>query len=575
VLEFIPRPEQDELLYSMVARGVEMAGRSAAPQMLAACTGSASGMVGVDLPCGIDRLLAALPDGGVVDGGGGRYVDCHTMYPYMLRFGEPLTRARVHAAMLHKAARRPAKLGLMAWAFPSPPCLRACTACIRADTAQVGMPWWRRVHQLPGVYVCPIHGMPLSRTTVPRLGMRGARGLIALDSTLVCKPDVHPRSTARRAMFVSYAAASARLLDPDCSLQADPATLGGRLRELLVDFRWRRAPSLLDVAGLTRAFMSHPGIRPMLRAMQVEMTDEQLGTALNRLLYGHGTASHPLLVLIILQLTGDRLQDLEVVPDRRPAPSAVQARCEQPMCRVTGPIRVTPSPAARRPMATSGCALEGSPDVGCNNGLSPAGSPGSTEWDRSLIDLLSGGASVRAAARELGVAPVSVQRHARRLDVWRSKWVDRPKLQLRAADRPRVLLERHRAAWLLYRQSAHRTIKDLPRHAFNAYRYLMTHDRLWLTDNLPLCRPAVQARVDWAARDKEMCGKARALIACGIGSGGLGVLSPSSVGRALGAYSVVMANKERLPGLYELIRESRQSAAEVGTGSIISGGLRG
>ncbi len=102
--------------------------------------------------------------------------------------------------------------------------------------------------------------------------------------------------------------------------------------------------------------------------------------------------------------------------------------------------------------------------------------------------MLAGGASVRAVARHLGIAPTSVQRHARRLGAWRPEWLDRPKLQSRGEERPRILLERHRAAWLLYRQGPHLTAKDLPVAAFNAYRYLLAHDREWLAENAPLGR---------------------------------------------------------------------------------------
>jgi hypothetical protein len=35
-----------------------------------------------------------------------------------------------------------------------------CNQCVERDTETYGESYWHRVHQLPGVYVCPIHGIP-------------------------------------------------------------------------------------------------------------------------------------------------------------------------------------------------------------------------------------------------------------------------------------------------------------------------------------------------------------------------------------------------------------------------------
>ena len=52
---------------------------------------------------------------------------------------------------------------------------------------------------------------------------------------------------------------------------------------------------------------------------------------------------------------------------------------------------------------------------------------------------------MRAAGRALGMAPMTVMRHARRLGLWREEWKDRPKLRPRKEMLPDRLLERHRA----------------------------------------------------------------------------------------------------------------------------------
>ena len=38
--------------------------------------------------------------------------------------------------------------------------LAYCTECVEHDTEVYGEPYWHRLHQLPGVYICPVHGVP-------------------------------------------------------------------------------------------------------------------------------------------------------------------------------------------------------------------------------------------------------------------------------------------------------------------------------------------------------------------------------------------------------------------------------
>ena len=38
--------------------------------------------------------------------------------------------------------------------------LAYCNQCVKRDTEIYGEPYWHRVHQLLGVYICPIHSVP-------------------------------------------------------------------------------------------------------------------------------------------------------------------------------------------------------------------------------------------------------------------------------------------------------------------------------------------------------------------------------------------------------------------------------
>lgn len=490
-----PRPGDDELLYSVIARYGAMAGNGVGGQLIQEFFDTSVGIAAVDLPCRIDMFASRIPRG--TAWGRDRLIDGHTLFPYQLRFAPPAVAAAVRGYMAGGEGRRPARLGVMSAAFPTSERLMLCPACAREDAAGsgFGIANWRRVHQLPGVLVCPRHGRPLYESEVARIDRRGKGALIPLTRAVrdASRPLALPRGTTGK--LLTFAVASERLLSGGTN-PCDTAALQARLKGLLPGYRWSRAPSLLHIEALVGDFLRHPGIRSLMSAIDLAWTDGQVATALNRLLYRETAAKHPLMVLMVLELAGATMDDLAgadaVPPPARPTPGRVKATirhdlsCGNPACgrfageivgadAGTSPVRAECTACgyvyaldSRRPGGT--CTLE-------TGAL----------WDGLLVRTLSGGdIGVRAAGRALGVAPTTVMRHARRLGLWQEEWKDRPKLRLRRETLAQRLLERHRAGWLAFRAAGVAVpTKTMPREAFNAYRYLIRKDRGWLRTNSP------------------------------------------------------------------------------------------
>ena len=53
------------------------------------------------------------------------------------------------------------RLGLLTSGLGAAHPLKSCPECMQADLEGHGWAYWRRAHQLPGVWVCPSHGIPL------------------------------------------------------------------------------------------------------------------------------------------------------------------------------------------------------------------------------------------------------------------------------------------------------------------------------------------------------------------------------------------------------------------------------
>ena len=444
MLGFLPTPGADELLYSIVARYGAMTGRRVGSQLILDFFGTPVGVTAVDLPNHIDSMVARLPPGCVLDRD--RLIEGHTLFPYELRFAPAPVTDAVRAYMAGDSRRRTARIGVMSTAFPPRERMMACKACAREDAKGTGIATWRRVHQLPGVLVCPRHGTVLAETAVARLDRRGRGALVPLTAEVwkAARPLKVPRGT--RDDLHRFALGGKRLLQQDYQ-PCKVGTVSRRLRELLAGYRWSRAPSLLHTSAIAEEFGSHPSVRRLMSAIEVNWSDATTATAMNRLLYRDEAPKHPLMVLMTLELAGASLDDLfrpeapEVqVPERLTSSARVSTEvshelpCGNPACRrfagrLPGALADVRRPAARIRAACLDCGYVYAWDDRRPGAICVVET--GALWDEMLASVMVQGLGTRAAGRALGVSPTTVMRHARRLGLWREGWKDRPKVQLR------------------------------------------------------------------------------------------------------------------------------------------------
>lgn len=156
MLAAFPTPFPDETLYSIVARygrrfsqqkrllSLDLFGTFNRPQRFR--------LLGK-----LDTLEAAIPDrfGMSVD----RLIDDHTLFPYYAPFVPPRIYERLRDAMRTTPYRfnsedfRPFICQLSC----GPKWLRYCPTCASEDRATYGERYWHRLHQAPGVAICPRH----------------------------------------------------------------------------------------------------------------------------------------------------------------------------------------------------------------------------------------------------------------------------------------------------------------------------------------------------------------------------------------------------------------------------------
>lgn len=443
ILPYFPAPYPDELLYSLLARYHRHTCSTSPKQTLEDLFGSRNVRATVDLPGHLAALSSHLPPDRRLTPE--RLAAEFTLFPYYVAFQPPMVVASVHSALIGgRAGSIHMHLGITASTVAAPTALRYCPTCHTEALTRWGERFWRRAHQLPGVVVCPDHGVPLvDSSVVPGLGHQ--HEFIAADEQTCRSKFASPACVDHGGcgtILVEIAMRSAVLLNRQPQ-GVDPADLTAQYRNAMIDRQLASASGRVDQRRLHATFVA---VFASTHSMLPELQDTAWLTSIVR---KHGHAFHPL-HHILFSLLLDRCT---------PLPEIVR-------------------PTLRRIVAT-------------------------TEFKNRLRDLVSQGAGLRATARALAVDTNTIRLHVAKLSL-DTPW--RPLARSRAApkDDPRPSI---RERWLeLQRQEPQLGRKGLARQLPAEHIWLYRHDRVWLDVHSPatLTRSLPAIRVDWAAVDHNL-----------------------------------------------------------------------
>ncbi len=167
MLSFFPTPYPDELLYSILARYHIRSGNKLFSQTNIEIFNYCSHQSYKNsLPNNLNYLVNNLPvtSKQSVD----NFISNHTLYPFYIAFltaheawvVKDLMREKLNDSLFNaaKIARTHTE--------DSRKFFRFCSLCLEEDTQKYGEAYWHRIHQTPGVLVCPIHATALQDSLV-------------------------------------------------------------------------------------------------------------------------------------------------------------------------------------------------------------------------------------------------------------------------------------------------------------------------------------------------------------------------------------------------------------------------
>ncbi|SEF02858.1 TnsD family Tn7-like transposition protein [Pseudomonas migulae] len=153
---FFPAVFPDETLHSVLSRYARLCGLRSCGAVFDGAQSANFFSQNVAFPCRLAELAEALPSGTGLSLA--EVIKRHTLLPYYEPF---LTQQQVDDANTLMAGNGEGlmlRLGLIASRLEFASRVRFCFDCIDQDMACVGVAYWHRVHQLPGVLICPHHG---------------------------------------------------------------------------------------------------------------------------------------------------------------------------------------------------------------------------------------------------------------------------------------------------------------------------------------------------------------------------------------------------------------------------------
>ncbi|MBX8473735.1 TnsD family transposase [Pseudomonas cichorii] len=429
---FFPTAFPDETLHSVLSRYARLCGGGSRKAAFAGELAANSFTQNVVFPSRLGDLVESLPSG--TDLTVARIINRHTVLPYYSPFLTIDQLQDAQASMAGDGGGLMLKLGINASRIEYASRVRFCPECLSEDISRGGAAYWHRVHQLPGVLVCPHHGQ-LLKFLDPGWCSRNSRQLNLPNDDCVQTHSVQiDVSAAVVSKLHQIALSSLQLL----SLELSPLPASA-LRACLLKGAIRLdlafgAKSRLGLGGLgahmTRFFDALPDAweYSVLRESPAALP----ATWVTKLLRRPRGTHHPLKYIVLANALNVDLAHIS---------------CS---CKLQVPEDERPSPTTAWPSQTVSVQPLAEPSEGLRAAI----------WDLALA-----GHEARQIAGTLGISQISIYRWIRSVKGGPAAWQE-----------ARFTSERRRR-----RASFEDDYPCMHARRCRAYSWLYRHDRAWLS----------------------------------------------------------------------------------------------
>ncbi len=577
MLGFFPEIFPDELLFSALSRYSERVMYKSKEATTRDLFGNGRVHIAIDFQSFLGDLVALLPTGHrySVD----RLINDHTLLRFYGAFLPPARFQQLKRDIQEGCAGGVihGRVGILTSKIRLH-FLQFCPECAQADQEQYGEPYWHRLHQVPGVKVCPIHRVFLERSNVSVQHRSSQQAFVTLRQAVepVNAKPIDPSNHNHQA-HLQIARDAAWLLNQDIT-GTEQRILRGRYLSLLIDRDFASYKGLVKASKLRKEFQEYFS-NDLLTELHCQL--ERRCNWLTRIVQTLRGAMHPVHHLLLMQFLGCPIEEFfrlpaEVEPfGKGPWPCLNPASIHylEPRIstckiwyyrhlgnRVFGKFSCDCGYVYRR---TGPDKL--SEDRYKHSGIISYG----LVWHNRLIELYnSGNKDIKGLAQALGVSCSTINKKLAQLRALSSdsESIEVDSSQLAQMNNPKGFGPSSHLTINESRKQLLRAMKENPNAGRSelgdivptAYDRLMRDDREWMNANLPEARKpkGPKIMIDWKKRDIDLAAEIKVVVERLKSVPGRPVrISKSAIAKEMGQLGNIFKHPDRIPATIRSISE--------------------
>ncbi len=573
-----PDPHPDELFYSVCARFSDHMQYPTVAAVARELFGTEFINGVVNFPCRLNALVSALPLGHsyTVD----MLIDDHTLLPLYGPF-LPAERLRnLRNDMYGDKSTAHSRAGITYYKAPLLQWLRFCPLCLDNDRKQFGEHYWHRVHQVPGVEVCPTHEVLLQNSNTHPRYLRTDNKFISAESAIQkIQPQPPSKPSSYEEILLKIARDSMWLLNQR-GLTSDFESLSKRYLAILFEHNLATYGGLVYYRKLIQLFLEYYP-PDLLSLLHCELGTKET-TWLNYLIHPYKKVQPPLHHLLLIHFLGHTIETYinYSIPFTDKPFGEGPWPCLNPTCvhyREPYIQRYHHIYNRKRPIGEFSCDCgfvyyRTGPDMTVEDRykMSQVKYFGPT-WESTLRNLWEDPSlSVKQIACKLGCGISTVKRYVTKFGLpshkYRGKLLDEcQQLHSNSVAVPILnKLDLYRQVWLSSLQDEpEATITQRRNKLENVYKWLTENDKEWLKNHKPIHKQRRSRRDfsrDWKDRDTKLAVEVKASISRIKNVIGRPIrLTIHEIGRDCGQRETLYKHLDKLPLTAKILSEATET----------------
>ena len=576
MMTFFPVPYEDEVLYSVLARYHVRSGNISYKATMRDLFGATSVTAVMDLPSNIQNLVNNMPLNS-------RYTEeylikNHTLFPFYSAFLPPERAEKVLESMKgENGGSVYSRTGIMASSVTLNQYFKFCPVCAKEDKLQYGELYWHRVHQIPGVLVCPKHYVPLYNSQVSVRGYNKCQYRAASEENCV-KPGINViYSDDVFEKLIRLAEDVQVLLNSDFE-KRNIEWYKEQYLAKMIEMGFATSNGKVHQKEFIKEFIDYYG-EVFLDIVQSGVDADNDSNWLMDMVRKKNKTAHPIRHLLLSRFLGISLHDLfykkmEYKPFGDGPWPCLNAASDHYLKPVVYDLKVSYSTDSKYPVGTFSCT--------CGFVYTRSGPDESEDaryrfgrikrfgqlWEERLKELVDRKLSLRETARLLGVDPNTVKKYAKKLGLttyWKKRSEADGVYDNEGNSYSSMNLDKdyYREKWNELRKQYPDMGKTQLRQIDKAlFSWLYRNDREWLNQNSPLKKTTniINSRVDWDQRDNEILIQVKEVVAKMLNSDGKPErISISSIGSKLGIRGLLEKHLDKLPKTKEYLDSVKET----------------